>query len=222
MPFRYDVVHQNANSLPADRYMNSFNFNGGSGDSAALAAIAIPALVAFFNTGVGGNPPLAAYLGQQASRTTNASRVTWYDLTETEPRTPHSSTFTLGPAATGTAGGTPLPAEVACVASLTSDHLGPTGRGRIYLGPFNTSAVEAGNESGESRPAIGLRVAIRDACIRLANAMHAGGGTYDWLIVSQVDSANYPITHGYIDNAWDTQRRRGLAASSRVTWLRGA
>lgn len=220
MPFRYDVVFSNTNGLPADRYMNTFHFNGGNAEAALVEAVAVPALIAFWNTGVGGDPPLAAYMGQQCSRTALASRVTWYSLTEPEPRVPHTTTWTLGAAEATTAGGTPLPAEVACVGSLTSDHPGPTGRGRIFVGPFNTSAVGAGNESGESRPALGLRLAIRASCERLANAMHAEA--FDWIVVSSVDMENYPITHGFVDNAWDTQRRRGLDPSTRVTWLRGA
>jgi hypothetical protein len=40
-----------------------------------------------------------------------------------------------------------------------------------------------------------------------------------WVIRSTVPLENFiQVTNGHIDNAWDTQRRRGPATTARTVW----
>jgi hypothetical protein len=44
-----------------------------------------------------------------------------------------------------------------------------------------------------------------------------GGLDVDWVVYSRVDNRSSPVTDWFVDNSWDTQRRRGPRATSRIT-----
>lgn len=52
--------------------------------------------------------------------------------------------YTVGTRPIGASGGVTLPLEVATAVTLQTDHRGPSGRGRYYLPPPGTNAVQAG------------------------------------------------------------------------------
>jgi hypothetical protein len=217
--YRFDVVLQNANGLPTDRYVNSLHIDISGGTPATTAAAVATILGDAFNVAHGGQPILATFIGPQASRSAQASKIIWYDMAEAEPRTPHPVTWTLGPSATAP-DNVPLPAEVACVLSLQATGLnGPSYRGRVYIGPLNVGAAGA-TESGDSRPNTFFQYSLRNAAQYIADQSQTNGAV--WSIFSRKLGILTPTTHGYIDNAWDTQRRRGLAPSTRMGWLKGA
>lgn len=119
--------------------------------------------------------------------------------------------FTLG-ATTSTAS---LPDEVALCTSFAS--VVPPGgrpgrhRGRIYMGPF-----VSGFNTADGRPSDILVERLVAATNQLAlDLIDAGVALSVW---SRVDKATRPVVRGWVDNAWDTQRRRGVAATGRVTW----
>lgn len=85
-------------------------------------------------------------------------------------------------------------------------------RGRVYLGPWGTTANTAG------RPTAALVTQIATAATTLqtaAAAVATAGGLAVW---STVDQAPVIVDDGWIDNAWDTQRRRGLLYTARTLW----
>jgi hypothetical protein len=163
-----------------------------------------------------------------ANDLTGDGRIQMYSLTEGETRTPVlDETFTFTP---GTS--LSLPAEVAVCLSytgqITSGVNRRRNRGRIYIGPLN---VDAGGHVGDvSRPnetfmgvlagaAGGLKTGAPTqwSIFSRAQAGPPEGGA-DAYTASQLTGAFREVDRGYVDNAWDTQRRRGAQPTDRVTW----
>jgi len=113
-----------------------------------------------------------------------------------------------------------LPFEVALACSYYSLQPGvPRGRsrGRIYIGPLNYGAGTITLHSGAPpTPASSFMEELGTAAAELHGAL----GSYDvtWGVYSRVDEVLYPIEHGYIDNEFDTQRRRQVDATDRQLW----
>lgn len=143
------------------------------------------------------------------SRAANACRVDLYDLSDPEPRAPIADyTFTLDNAASGV---TNLPLEVAlCLsyhAAFVSGVPNARRRGRIYLGPFSTGASEL------TRPPD----ALIDLCVDFGEALWTpiGASDIEWVQHSETTGLSLEVIGGWVDNEWDTQRRRGRRATSR-------
>lgn len=99
----------------------------------------------------------------------------------------------------------PGPHEVALCLSYYADFNAPRRRGRMYIGPW-------GNLS--ERPSEGQQITLRT----LANGLSAlGGVNVQWVQYSPTTGEFHNVTNFFIDNEWDTQRRRGLRATSRLT-----
>lgn len=81
--------------------------------------------------------------------------------------------------------------------------------GRLYLGPLNIAAMSDG------RPIGSFLTAVENAYVAAVAQWAAVGITPR--VWSRKASATYAITHIQQDNAFDTQRRRGVAATSRTT-----
>lgn len=89
-------------------------------------------------------------------------------------------------------------------------------RGRIYLPPLNQSAVAAG--SSPARPSAGLLGTAASVASRLKNtadSIQAGGG---WAVFSPTSGTWTLVDGGWVDNRFDTQRRRLVDATARSLW----
>lgn len=136
-----------------------------------------------------------------------------YDLSAPEPRAPEgvfTDTWTgLGISA--------LPSEVAVCLSYQGDQISGAPqarrRGRIYLGPLAYAAAESNTIAKPADDLIATVCAAADA-FRAATA----GAGQPWAVYSRVDDAFVNVTNGWVDNAFDTQRRRGEAATARTLW----
>ncbi len=108
-------------------------------------------------------------------------------------------------------GGNPGPQEVAlCLSYATVDNPDastPRRRGRIYVGPLGTNAM------GAKRPDSVIRDYILDFGERLAQVGFASQTT--WHMYSKTDNVYTKIESIWCDDAYDTQRRRGLAPTLR-------
>jgi hypothetical protein len=207
------VVMQNANELPTDRYITTWAFKAaGAVNLPVHGAAILTAMTAFFNSvAAGAAVAVGAFIGPQASRVALSTRVVSYDLGTAPPRSPFDTGFTLiAPQSSA-----PIPAEVACCLSLKSAHNGPRGRGRVYIGPFNQSAVGT-PEAGDARPEGSMTTAVRMAALALTGSAVLVDAGLQWVIVSHSDATTYAVNGGYVDNAWDTHRSRGLEASGRA------
>jgi hypothetical protein len=106
-----------------------------------------------------------------------------------------------------------FPHEVAvCLSYATVDDIAastPRRRGRIYLGPMGTTGGET------ARPASALRNLVLAFGQSLASV--GFGANTTWKLYSRSDVATFKIESIWCDDAWDTQRRRGLAPTLRTS-----
>lgn len=141
----------------------------------------------------------------------NGHEVKLSELPGTPPNYPYfESTFNLATAPSGSA----LPSECAIALSFQGARVAgfpqSRRRGRLYLGPWGATA----NVSG--RPLAALMTQIANAALTLKATADSIGSLGGWAVWSTVDQAAVRVDNGWIDNAWDTQRRRGLSYTSRT------
>jgi hypothetical protein len=139
-----------------------------------------------------------------------------YDLAQPKPRTP-IGTGTMG--WSGTSGVAALPTECAVCLSFYAN---PTSgvsqrrrRGRIYIGPLSVQSL---NEP-DGRLEVLTHQTLRTAGANLRIASDASS-TWSWAVVSMATGTPvaYVVNSGWVDNAYDTQRRRGLRSTTRSTF----
>lgn len=171
--------------------------------------------------------PVSALLPKYVPR---AQTVRVYDLGQATPRTPHVRDLTLSEPTAGVYS-TPLPPEVAVrlttralSAPNTAGGVSAGGKvirprrrtGGFYFGPLMVNALEASND-GRGRVRDILRTGIADACAQLASdsALHP----FKWVLLSKGLATAWPITDGFVNDEFDTQRKRGTSGSTRTEWV---
>lgn len=199
-------------ALPEDTVVNTFHFDapatGTAGNALALA------LIDFYNDTGSAGSAIATFLSPRLSVGAGASHIKFYDATTPPLGSPFLDvSWTLGPPF-GSAG--PAPEEVALRLSVKGDTvaggIAARRRGGPYIGPFNTTTLGAVDST--SRPDGGLITTMLDA----AEALHDQCQTLGmpWCVYSAANDDLVEITSARVDNAWDTQRRRGAAATTRT------
>lgn len=115
---------------------------------------------------------------------------------------------------------TSLPLEVALVNSFQGDKITSMPqsrrRGRNYLGPFNTYAMSA--DAGLPRPLLDLIVTMNAASKRLQEEAISDADA-EWCVWSRTTDLFVPVTNGWVNNEWDTQRRREAKETDRRRWF---
>lgn len=192
-----------------------------------------------FNWLNGGTPSNASFLfldnnvraalgGCYANATTNhmaafcnqtATVVTIYDLDDPVPRVPvYQSTGTLSAVIKATS--TLIAAETSvCVsykAAFISGIPKASQRGRIFLGGIADNWVDPGTGALFPKPKPGTLTALGNSINDLLATPFADD--WEWVVYSRKLMQTFPVVGGWIDNAFDTQRRRGNAASTRTLW----
>jgi hypothetical protein len=237
MGLAFMEVHlPNNSAMPKDVVLNGFVMGGVGHLPADIVTACSGPIQDFYN----GSAGIAAYLSSSIDRTANACSVVSYvldpNVATVDPVTPmggpiKTDLFTLG----APLGAAALPQEVAmCLsynASLTGlgaaeggtgkHHKGGThpagrARGRLYLGPLMTGVVEAGPNGPMIAP--GVRTIVTGAAKILADAVSAALEGLAWYVWSRVGHAVAPIIGGFMDDAFDTVRKRGIAATTRTLW----
>lgn len=142
--------------------------------------------------------------------------IKWYDLSDPPPRAPYE--VQINPVITTAAND--LPTECAVVLSFQGERVSGQSqarrRGRIYLGGLGLGWVSVSTSSAYPRLASGVAADLGAAALALrAQALTEG---IPWVIWSTVNEGAVLVTDGWVDNAIDTQRRRGVLSNSRVTW----
>lgn len=111
----------------------------------------------------------------------------------------------------------PLPEEVAVCLSYQALHVGgdlPRRRGRIYLGPLTSQAVDGVVPwTGPTRVSSVLRNTILGAAQIMQSECAASD--FEWRVFSTMDGAAFKIVQFFVDDAFDTIRGRGGAPSQR-------
>lgn len=201
--YRVQAILEHASALPEDRSVNSFAFAriGTATDEETWVAELANQLRLFYDEWANWRP---------SGIVDNTLTVKAYHLGDPPPREPLESVQTLIAGNAGTA----YPEEVAVCLSFFGARNLPRTRGRVYLGPLTASAgIMSG---GRVRVQDTLIAAIKDAALLLMDATFAA--THAWGIVSQANADFVQIQQGWIDDAFDTQRRRGPDAQARTTW----
>lgn len=215
MAFMRALVELNNDSLiPRDLATNTWHFR--TPGSVAAAATDCTANLNAFYTAIG------TYL---SASLTGSGTVKYYDLEDAEPR---------APVATGlisfTPGANQFPNEVALCMSfqgpLVSGSPQSRRRGRLFLGPLSTTGGTGA--TGDLRPGAACRNAVCTAADALMSDTSLPG--LSWAVFSPstagpppwsagaLDDAFVTVTNGWVNDAYDTIRSRGLSPTTRSVW----
>lgn len=148
---------------------------------------------------------------------------TVYDMRDPTPRVP-IGTFDIPLAASADG---PMPHEVAICLSYKAEYISgqPNARrrGRIYLGPIPYTAGTV--VASQLRPSSSIRTTIATAADTLVDGVTVNLNTMKWAVYSpttdatgSIDDAFHDVVGGWIDDAFDTQRKRGAAVTARTTF----
>jgi hypothetical protein len=217
-PCLLQVTFANVTALPEDNIVNTWHVladDATAGGLAAALGIAATRLIDFYTAGAGTADKVSSYFTNKISNTADAHHIKAYDLTTPSPRVPIiDATFSRVAAASATR----VPDEVALCLSYQADKVAGTPqsrrRGRIYLGPLNGQAQNAGDGT---LPATAFMNAVAARAAALAGASDTDA-EWTWVVHSAKYGTDATVTNGWVDNAFDTQRRRGQRATARTTW----
>jgi len=205
--------------LPSDEAVNTFAFIDDTVGGATSEITDV--LVDFYTT----NYPtlnLGQYISAVVDRTSNACRVDLAEIVDAGPTVDvgpvyYSDTFTLD--APGAAPDLTLPLEVAVCASFRADGgSAPIARrrGRVYLGPLEGNAsieMDTANYPTVS-PDLTSLIAEASEALQVASTL----ADVPWAVWSRRDGVLRPVTSGWVNNEFDTQRRRQVDATLRDNW----
>lgn len=205
----------NDSLLPADRAINVWHWRtpGDVGDVTTEVSVLLDtfytAIDDFLSASLTGNIVLK-----------------FYDLEDPEPRAPVDQISI----AMGAVAATAYPGEVACAMSfqgpIVSGFSQARRRGRIFLGPLASGA--GSGTTPDVRPSTSFRSTVCTAADNLMSDSTTPGliwsvfspstaGAQPW-DATALGNAFVTITNGWVDDAFDTIRSRGVKATTRTTW----
>lgn len=203
--YRYQVVLDHDSALPEDVTVNTWHYDVPDAGDRELPAAKIED---FYNTNPSGEASAVEDFLSAALAGTARTKI--YNLSDPEPRVPVATlewTFTPGTDR--------LPSEVALCASIQapqeSGEPQARRRGRIFLGPLADEALALATGRPSTTCIDIVAKALRDLI-----ADSETSTDYALCVYSTVDNVGYQVTNGWVDNAFDTQRRRGLAPTVRT------
>lgn len=226
---RAQVALQAASALPEDVTVNTFHFSTSDLAQATLDAITDQLNQFYTSVPAGGTVDLESFFSTEVAQ--NGHTIKLYDMADATPRVPiEEATFNLGLVPNGD----PLPGEVALCLSFqgakVSGQPQARRRGRVYIGRLDKDSAAGGRPTGLLRTTLAL-------CGDQLATQSDLAATWSWIVLSpafdgmieDVDGTMVPhptreaygetfavVTNGWVDDAFDTQRRRGLAASART------
>lgn len=211
---RIQAILQGDSMLAEDQYVNTWHFDtfDGGVDRETDFANLVTDLTAFYQAIDGylsiGLQPSIEFVG--------------YDLGDSEPRAP----FADDTAALTLSASSGIPSEVAICLSYQGQRVSGQSqaqrRGRLYIGPLGANVLGTSID-GQHRPAAAFVTALAGAGTALLASTYAG--TW-WRVFSPTRAAQggglslamTPVTDGWVDDAWDIQRRRGAQPTTRTTF----
>lgn len=193
---RAQVVLPFKTGLPEDVATNTFHFESDTLDFAAAIAPIPGYLAAFYQA-------FATRLSGSIAK--NLVHVNLYNMLTPAPRVP--VTVVLG--ITGSDGTSGLPNEVSvCLSTRGALPNLPSRRGRVFIGPLLNSTAILSFENNVPRVNSAFRNDLLLAAQNLGLALGAGGGTRRWVVYSPTNLTTIQVVHAWIDDDFDTQRRR--------------
>lgn len=213
---RVQVILPYTSGVPSDVITNTWHFESLNDESITSAKLAtlFSRLVTFYNTCYTNTAikAMASYI--------NPLQVVMkgYNLSDPKPRTAVREAVT--PLSVGTLQSDTTPSEASLVLSYHTEYESgiskASQRGRIYLGGLTSFWFEAGTVSNSTR----FKTATRENVTGAAATLYATtlSDDWGWVVYSEKLSQHFAVAGGWVDNAIDTQRRRGQAATSRSTF----
>lgn len=213
---RIQVTLNRRTGLPEDRVVNGFHFANAIANVDATAADGLMDAVEIFYAAID------QLLGRQLSGT---GTIACYDLADATPRVPVLER-NITPLTTAVGG---LVSEIACCLSYQAAPISGTPqarrRGRVFLGPLASSAWTQSDANDEPRPATAAVNTVLTAAQTMAHVT-IGADLWDHGTFSDtgyVQGAGDPFAffaetaEFWIDDAFDVQRRRGVAPGTRTS-----
>lgn len=205
--------------LPKDVTVNTWWFTiAGSEPGSGEITDAVTKVQGFWEFDDGGTlSPIGQRLAGYVNRNVTFRVVGVNPATGLEIGFPIEIPITLPPGPSGSIGH--FPPEVAvCLSYHANYDFGVNKarrRGRLYLGPVDTSFA-GGFTSDTVVPFIvdSFRQQLCDA----ARDVVAAPGDAVWSVYSRTSGAAYTVVGGWVDEEFDTQRRRGIASTIRTSW----
>jgi hypothetical protein len=220
-----EVILAAKSGILTDGSVNTFTFR------TATTAIATAdldlirtALTEFYNTAAGGNVP-SAFLASRVDRGANKASIKYYDISAHLDGTAHGSPLRIDQWTI--AGANPvsdLPAELAIAVSYHSAYGSDPefaagsrprarDRGRIYFGPLGGSTMTIDASTNETRVNAAVRTTLSAAAARLMAHTDV-----TWQLWSRKKATIFPVVGGWVDDAFDVQRRRGNLSLARTSY----
>lgn len=185
-----------------DDIINVFHFTTVDATTPAAGAAAAVVMLKNFYAGIG------SFWSSSLTNVDGTIKV--YDLADAVPRAPILEDQALDI----TTGANTLPREVCLTMSFqgvkASGIPQARRRGRVYLGPWVSTAAD----TGSGRPGVGLLGAVQAAGAALLAASEASAAVR-WVVYSPTSGDVAIVDNGWVDNEWDTQRRRGFQSTAR-------
>lgn len=214
--FQLQMVHPYFTNLPKDVIVNTMHMTGPDGWSADDVAMYVQEDVQTLLNSIYTN--ITANKVPWVDWTKSVLKV--YDTSEAPPRVPGIRPI---PTVVGTAT-TPMPTEVALVATFRAAPVPGVIYQRLYnrwyLGgvPSVWFVNGAADEFPRFLPAVLTR--INDAFKVFHEKYNGNEFQPNWVQLSEAGgvSTARPIVGGWADDSPDTQRRRGVNATQRITW----
>lgn len=204
--YRLQAVLPYFTGLPADVATNTIYVDAPN-DGAAEDCAAAFALF-YERTYVGGHGVLW-YMSGVLSDAPDAFKIRGYRMADPLPREP---IFEYSFTGTETRSTESLPLEVAlCCSFKALPPNTPSRRGRIFIGPLSVRALDV---DATGVPTAAFMNAVAAAAYALNQDL--SDLTATWIINGAAGPVG--VAHGWVDNAFDTQRRRGVEATTRVSW----
>lgn len=187
---RTEVVHYLAGAVPADKWVNVLYHVVPDGTDYTAHATAIENA---FCTG-----PHRIYDGMYVDTIV-------YDMADATPR-PERARVSYVPTTPLTMATISAPQVALCLSFYGTRNI-PHQRGRLFIGPWSAGGV-TGNPSTTECTAI--------ANLGLDLQKISAAAAENTQVVRDKSGATYPVTNYWVDNRWDTQRRRLPKATTRV------
>lgn len=211
------VSFEDDSALPRDRSVNTFHFfntvnPGGLPPSAADLDELDAAIVSFYKTAHTGSTN--ALQGFFSSTLSGVWTIKHYLLSQALPRSPIRVTT---PAVIAP-GGSAMPQEVALCLSYQAAKISGFNqrnrRGRIYFGPLaqtalGSTAARPNNNTDQLVPTL-----VAAGKFLVGHTWASAG--WRWVVYSHKFQTQATITDGWVDNEFDTQRRRGYRPTTRT------
>lgn len=208
--------------LPADEIVNDFAVRFIDNPTQAELTQVMSDVGNFFSAGAVQNDRVGTWISGWVNRGAT-HRIAAYQIVDGPLGSPEFEMNWLGPSAN--ADPNSLPQELAACLSFHADltgypeEAGPTHpkarrRGRIYVGPLTSTAVDTGQFA--ARLAGPFTLALRARGGQMGRDILSHGA--EWCVWSRAAQDLYPVVAGWTDDAPDTQRRRGVAPTARIVF----